>query len=266
MREFNNTAIKATLRQMIEVVVNTHHIMTRMYERCRPEDFWNFRFYFEGTNCPIAFPNGLHVKGFEGQNIKFRGASGGQSSLIQIFDAFFSVEHVGHGKEFLEEMRDYMPYVHKKFIDDFMNMPPLKDYINASDDQELVSLYLEGLDKFTAYRNFHFRLVHDYIFKIIKKEKEEIQLIENEEKNLYKNNETGTGGTDPRNFLQEVIINTRKAKNFLLNKRNVPENDQEQQKNKNFKYKVKVDSRKVEDFLVSLVVAISGSLLVKMVL
>jgi len=272
MREFNNTAIKATIKEVNQVIQDTAPLLGRMYERCSPQDFWAFRFYFEGTNMKEAFPNGLHVEGFEDEKIHYRGASGGQSSLMQIFDAFFAVEHEGHSKEFLDEMRDYMPGAHRKFLEDFREGPTLKEYVKNCDDEELVALFKQGIDSFTGYRQFHYRLVHDYIFQVVKNklaaeetEAKEAGEKKEKEQHLYKKNEFGTGGTDPRIFLQEVIKDTRITKELgkegLIDKKVVKGPEV-----KEVSLRMGFDTHQVQNLLFSLAVAIAGTFLVRLLL
>jgi len=281
MKEGNNAALKETIKEVTQVIKDTGLVLGRMYERCPPQDFWSFRFYFEGTNMVESFPNGLHVEGFEEEKIHYRGASGGQSSLIQIFDAFFSIEHDGHSKQFLDEMRDYMPGVHRAFVEDFRKGNSLKEYIKNSDDEELVTLYKDGLDGFIAYRQFHYKLVHDYVFQIVKgrlaaEERQPVQKQKEtgaaeepkKEQHLYKKNELGTGGTDPRIFLQDVIKDTRSAK-VIREKVEVEEIEKKKVVDNNGKelsLRLGFDTKQVQNVLFSLAVAIAGTLLIRLII
>uniref|UniRef100_A0A0G4FMN3 Indoleamine 2,3-dioxygenase n=1 Tax=Chromera velia CCMP2878 TaxID=1169474 RepID=A0A0G4FMN3_9ALVE len=89
------------LKQVVEGV--TSHIK-RMYERCEPEHFYKVhRFFFRGWDASSGhFPSGGLIlegvsssEGGDGEYLKVecRGASAGQSALIQLFDVLLSVRH-----------------------------------------------------------------------------------------------------------------------------------------------------------------------------
>jgi len=276
IEENNIEAIKGTLKLVNEAIKACNVILFRMYENCSPDEFWNFRYYFEGTNDTNFFPKGLRIKGFEDRPIVVRGASGGQSTLMQIFDALFAVEHIGHGKGFLEEMRSYMPKDHQKFLQDFIKGTNLRKYVERINNEELTKVFLEGVDNFTIYRQGHYKIAHDYIFRMIQKDQIDVSVQKPEsEKGLYKENETGTGGTNAPKFLQQTILETKATRNIrlcgeeLMQEKKIEEKSDkkyEKEKNNKMTIKFKFDQRKLEDVLFSLIVAFAGSYLVRFLL
>jgi len=273
MEENNLTIIKQTLRNVISVMKSTQVILKRMYEKCTPEDFWTFRFYFEGTNDKNFFPNGLIIKGSEDKPIVVRGASGGQSPLMQVFDALFSIEHVGHGKEFLLEMRDYMLSSHRRFLEDFSQGQSLKEFVENCGDKELQEIFVEGVDTFTTYRTFHYTIAHDYIFKMIKRHEIDVKRENKDgETNLYKKNETGTGGTDAPRFLKQTIIATKGTRTLNIkddiSRQGGVDDDNNLKGDKEHKVKVSISLNRsvVENLLLSLIIALAGTFIMRMLI
>jgi len=267
MQDNDLKIIKQTLRDVISVMKSTKDVLNRMYEKCTPEDFWTFRFYFEGTNDEKFFPNGLRIKGFEDKPIVVRGASGGQSPLMQIFDALFSIEHVGHGKEFLIEMRDYMLSSHRKFLEDFSMGQTLKDFVENSGDEELQEIFIEGVDTFTAYRQYHYTIAHDYIFKMIKRNQiDVVRERKDTETELYKKNETGTGGTDAPRFLKQTILATKETRTLQIKEDHEGSLKNQGKGSAKIKLDISINRTIIENLLLSLIVAIMGSFLMRMLM
>lgn len=273
----NIKALRETFTHVTEALRATNTLLLRMYDNCSPDDFWKFRFYFEGTNDTNLFPNGLQVKGVEHEPIVFVGISGAQSTLIQAFDAFFGVEHEGHGKIFLNAMRNYMPTQHRKFIENLGKGFNIKEYVMKSGDDELRKMFAEAINRFTVYRQTHLRLVHDYILQVISQRKKEAEKnIEQGENGLYKEDGVGTGGTDAKELLQQAIQETRETKDVVKTNKNLSEkkdNGMSQSHTKfnkdgsmSFVVETRISKSKVEDILVSVIVGIIGSYVTRLVI
>jgi len=214
MKNKNHAALIKTLGDVTEAIRAMNSIILRMYENCSPEDFWNFRFFFEGTVNPQYFPDGLKVKGGKHKPLMFTGISAAQSALIQSIDAFFAVKHEGHGEEVFQTMRDYMPLRHRKYVEDLTAGDNIRNYVSNTDDEELLKAYNRAVDRFTVYRQTHLKVVHDYVFEPINRQKKaaEAAMKENEKKGLYTEKKNGTGGSDAKPFLEETINETRATK------------------------------------------------------
>lgn len=188
------------------------HIIKRLRENCDPDFFFNeLRIYLSGSNKKELFPNGIILENIDTQPLNYTGGSAAQSTLFQVLDALFGVEHVDHGKNFLLEMRDYMPKSHKEFLEEIEKESKLKQFILNSNNAKLTALFNECLAKLEIFRGVHLNIVHQYIYKFIenkdnKKEEKEVE----EDKNV--NEDKGTGGTDPKEFLGSVIKNVSLTK------------------------------------------------------
>ena len=170
-----------------------------MYDHCRPEVFFNqIRIYLNGFDKE-HFPDGLKIENFDQQKIiYYRGGSAAQSTLIQILDVLLHENEIGcdFSKKFLEEMLDYMPLKHKNYLLHLKKNKEkynLHQYIYASKDNRLIEMYNANLHQLKIFRACHFKLVKDYVFKFIGR------------------NVHGTGGTNARNFLSDIIVSTGKS-------------------------------------------------------
>ena len=221
MKTNNNIALTELLINIAEALTVMNNLVLRMYEKCSPEEFWQFRFLFEGTNDPKLFPEGLKIRGGKYKPLVFKGASGTQSSLIQSIDVLFNVKHEGHGLQIFKEMRNSMPYKHKKFVEDMSEGQGIQDYINNSCDPILLNAYNNAVNRLTVFRGSHFRLVHDYVFSMVDKQKKAVKHQPQQE--LYKEDKNGTSGTEPKEFLEGAIKETRMAKKTFVKQSAVKE-------------------------------------------
>jgi len=180
-------------------------IINRMYERCDPHHFYNvLRIFLGGYSNKEIFPNGLSVDTYQGIiKIDSKGGSAAQSTIVPLWDAFLGIEHVEHGKEFLLEMREYMPKLHRDYLDEFSKNCILKYYIKRNRDVDILEKYKECIDSVTLFRKRHLQIVHDYIVKM------------KNENNIH--GDKGTGGTPLRTFLSGLIGNVKTAGEQLKN-------------------------------------------------
>ncbi|OCT52055.1 Indoleamine 2,3-dioxygenase [Cladophialophora carrionii] len=168
----NDCVVLSGLRSITSGIQDIGKLLQRMHERCDPQVFYhNVRPFCAGTKGMAAagLPRGVFYdqgKG-QGQWRQYSGGSNAQSSLIQLFDIFLSVDHntpgrqepsqptsvvarvrakgylqVGHaikrpasGASFqvdsnpLQEMRDYMPKPHRDFLSAVEQSSNVRDYV-----------------------------------------------------------------------------------------------------------------------------------------
>ncbi|KAL2017774.1 hypothetical protein VTK56DRAFT_1692 [Thermocarpiscus australiensis] len=113
-------------------------LLDRMDEKCNPSVFYHqIRPFLAGSKNMAAagLPKGVFYDECDGKGQwrQLRGGSNGQSSLIQFLDIALGVGHVSHGNSdpdkattrptssgkgvsFHEEVRDYMPTPHRRFL------------------------------------------------------------------------------------------------------------------------------------------------------
>ncbi len=99
-------------------------VFKRMPERCDPYVYFHrVRPYIHGwANNPALAGDGLVYEGvdkFAGKPQAFRGQTGSQSSIVPAMDALFGVRHSDDPlKHFLDELHQYRPVPHRRFIED----------------------------------------------------------------------------------------------------------------------------------------------------
>lgn len=179
-----------------DIIVEINRIIKRMYEKCDPGIFFNnLRIYLSGYKNIEKFPEGLKIESLD-VSIKSTGGSAAQSSLIQAFDIFFSVDHKGeHTSSFLLEMRNYMPSSHRKFLEYMELMPPLSDYISITNNSLIKKEFNNCLQTLCSFRKIHMGIVHRYIVTP-----------------SGRMNSSGTGGTDAYSFCKDVMNETDESK------------------------------------------------------
>lgn len=157
--------------------------MRRMTEGNEPEAFVNgFRPYYQGFDG-VSFEG---VPELDGEPQTLRGGSGAQSSALPSIDAALGIEHEATELiDKLDDMRSYMPKVHREAIMAFGEGPDIADFVEAQDDVELVEAYNRCVDGIGAFREVHFQQVAQYIRKLSDDVK-------------------GTGGTDYMTFLPKM--------------------------------------------------------------
>lgn len=205
--------VEQLLREISEALDESTTVIKRLREKCDPNFFFNeLRIFLSGGNNKNIFPNGIILEEINSQPLNYTGGSAAQSTLFQVFDALFEIKHVDHGKDFLMEMRKYMPATHKQYLEEIEMQPKLKGFIEQSQDEELILLFNTCLNKLEIFRGVHLNIVHQYIFKFIENK-------EQTEENNNVNKDKGTGGTDPKEFLGSVIKNVGSTKIKYDNKK-----------------------------------------------
>lgn len=172
---------------------NINIIKTLNTDTCNPHYFYNtMRPILEGFWDKEKFPNGLILEDVEHDLLEPKGGSAGQSVLIQIINILFGIEFYDEPREFIKEIRNYMPIKHRTFIEEFTKLPKLKDYIIKINNLELINIYNIGIHHIINFRKYHLTFIFNYIIH-------------------FNNNSIGTGGTSPHLFLSKMIDNTKKS-------------------------------------------------------
>ena len=97
---------------------------------------------------------------------EFRGETGAQSSIVPSLDGFYGVEHQADLlREYLMEMRMYMPPRFRAFIESIENGPGVRKYIVEVKEPELIKAYDEGLFELEKFRTKHLEYAASYIYK-----------------------------------------------------------------------------------------------------
>ena len=183
------------LQEINELLIIQYQTIMKLDNKCNPDIFYNHtRKYLWGSS---KTKKGWYLQGINIPPLKEDGASAAQSSLISLEDIFFSVEHKEGTKEFLNKMRQYMPKKHRNYLEYCESRPKLKDYIQ--NNMILEEYFNSCIDLIVKFRKNHLGIVHRFVI---------------EPSNKNSETGTGTGGTSPKEFLKQVIDETKEATTF----------------------------------------------------
>jgi indoleamine 2,3-dioxygenase len=202
--------IKKTIDRSIETI-------RRMYEHCDPDFFFKrLRIYLSGSdndNLPEGVLLDLRPIKNSYHTIRYKGGSAAQSTLIQVYDEFFGIKHDGHSGDYLDLMKQYMPAKHREFLRIVSIKPSIKDYVEMSNNPEVVQVFNECVRGLTTFRQVHIGLVHRYIMRFVGPSDEHCEEVKDQHDVCSKNahGTKGSGGTDPVEFCTEIIKDTRKS-------------------------------------------------------
>jgi len=183
------------------------HSLARMPEHCDPYIYYNrVRPFIHGwTNNP-SLPDGLLYEGitaYQNKAQKFRGETGAQSSIIPALDSLLGIEHEDDPlKEYLLEMRDYMPPQHREFLNQLSGGSSLRDFVvrERKNSSALVETYNNCVSLVERFRTLHLQCAASYIH----------QQAQSDAANPV---DTGTGGTP---FMRYLDKHNRETGRFLI--------------------------------------------------
>lgn len=230
--------ITESLDQLRTCIQQVSVLLDRMYERNDPMIFYHhIRPFLAGSKNMEAsgLPRGVFYDEGNGKGEwhQLRGGSNGQSSLIQFFDVALGVEHEGHGtkasaktgtaaKSYHEEVRDYMPGPHSRFLTHIARMGSIRELAMVEPTNKsqvkLRESYVAATQALTEFRNRHIQIVTRYIILPSKqpwsggKKKNLASASSERAATLTKSEElTGTGGTMLVPFLKQARDETTDA-------------------------------------------------------
>ncbi len=174
-----------------------NEIMNRMPEKCDPYIYYNrVRPYIFGWKNNPATPKGVIYEGvdeYKNEPQLFRGETGAQSSIVPALDALLGVTHSNDPlREYLDEMRIYMPSEHRMLLSELDNFQNEKSNGEIKEQKELIN---EIINQVHEFRNRHLEYARDYIFD---------QALKSESNS----NIVGTGGTPFMKYLDKHLQET----------------------------------------------------------
>ncbi|MGN3973047.1 indoleamine 2,3-dioxygenase [Tsuneonella sp. SYSU-LHT278] len=143
----------------------------RMPERCDPYIYFHrVRPYIHGwANNPALKGGGLVYEGvdrFEMKPMAYRGQTGSQSSIVPAMDALFQVGHSDDPlRQFLDELHQYRPVPHRRFIEDLAAQSTLREFVGGSASQSLKDAFNACLEQSARFRTRHLEYAASYINK-----------------------------------------------------------------------------------------------------
>ena len=187
------------LENALVSIKKINQIMNRMPEKCDPFIYYNrVRPYIFGWKNNPATPNGViyeDVEEYGGNPQLFRGETGAQSSIVPALDALLGVTHSNDPlKEYLDEMRLYMPKEHRNLLND-LDQWSENNRSNSTTEDSSVVLSDEIIKEVHAFRNKHLEYARIYIHE---------QSLSNQNNS----NVVGTGGTPFMRYLDKHLQET----------------------------------------------------------
>lgn len=163
-------------------------LLVRMYESCDPHVFYfKIRPFLAGSRnmAEAGLPHGVWYEDEDGKGSwrQYSGGSNAQSSLIQAFDLILGIEHRPTGVKkpvvddsyqqgtaplqkhnFIEEMRDYMPGPHRRFLERLASVANIRQFVDAHPgNQDLCDAFDSCLAMLRGFRDKHIQIVSRYI-------------------------------------------------------------------------------------------------------
>ena len=165
MANHRNAAVEVCLQTITHSLQKIRVEVKKMAGRCKPATFFtDIRPFQAGSKGLDALPNGIIYEGVDdGKPRQYRGANGGQSAIIYAIDIALGTKHYGDGKEFITEMKSYMPQEHRDFLERLAQMPPIREYCKNSGSSELVARFNGTVEELAKFRTDHVILVTRYI-------------------------------------------------------------------------------------------------------
>lgn len=177
------------LRRFAERLDELGSMLVRMYENCDPHVFYNrIRPYLAGSKNMVdaGLPNGVlfDTGSPDDDYVQYSGGSNAQSSIIQFFDIALGIEHrpTGEGpghqsssesesnepkappRNFITDMRQYMPGPHRRFLEHMERIANIREYVYArKENRALSTAYDACLAMLRTFRDKHIQMVSRYI-------------------------------------------------------------------------------------------------------
>ena len=147
-----------------EAMLEVNHIFRKMPEKCDPYIYYHrVRPYIFGWKNNPALPDGLIYEScFDEKPQLYRGETGAQSSIVPTLDALLNVVHERDElREYLDEMKSYMPPSHRELIKFVEDTSKVKEQV--SENKMLMEVYDDCCQEISIFRSQHLRYAADYI-------------------------------------------------------------------------------------------------------
>ncbi|KAE8149020.1 Indoleamine 2,3-dioxygenase [Aspergillus avenaceus] len=238
----DSSRVSDLLLQFSEGLKELRKLLERMYEHNRPPVFYHqLRPFLAGSKNMAAagLPNGVFYDVGEGKGKwhQYSGGSNAQSSLIQTFDIFLGVEHTATGgmkshgatqakNGFMQEMRNYMPGPHRRFLEMLSHTSNVRAYaLTHKADSPVRDAFNAAVMSLGVFRDSHIQIVTRYIILAAKSkppttDATQINLATSTTTHMKKKDGVsggihGTGGTDLIPFLRQTRDETKATASYV---------------------------------------------------
>ncbi|MCX7702074.1 MAG: indoleamine 2,3-dioxygenase [Gemmataceae bacterium] len=173
--------LNLSLRTMADAVWRQVAVLKRIPEKMDPN------LYFKTFRPYIRFFENVVYEGVDEKPTSYRGETGAQSSIMPALVSFLKIPHrPSLLTDHLAEMRRFMPVEHRALLAEIESLPPVKPLAAKEPFNEL-------LEAMATFREVHFGWAELYIHRHVQDPR-------------------GTGGTPYRQWLKQLIDETREFK------------------------------------------------------
>lgn len=160
--------VEAALIKMRAALSAMYEVLGRMPERCDPYIYFHrVRPYIFGWRNNPSLPDGVVYEGvdeYKGVGQKFRGETGAQSAIIPAMDGVLGIEHERDElREYLMEMRTYMPPKHVAFIQAVEAGPSVRNFVTTVKKSSLTQVFNDCIELVANFRAMHLQYAGTYI-------------------------------------------------------------------------------------------------------
>jgi indoleamine 2,3-dioxygenase len=157
-----------SLTKLRDSLASMYAVLCRMPEKCDPYIYFHrVRPYIFGWRNNPSLPKGVIYEGvdeYKGVGQTFRGETGAQSAIIPAMDGVLGIDHEKDElREYLMEMRQYMPPQHVKFIEAVEAGPSVRNFVKSANDSKLTSIFNECVEIVADFRAKHLEYAGTYI-------------------------------------------------------------------------------------------------------
>ena len=160
--------LEVALTNLRSALAAMYEVLGRMPERCDPYIYFHrVRPYIFGWRNNPSLPDGVIYEGvdeYQGVGQKFRGETGAQSAIIPAMDAVLGIDHERDElREYLMEMRMYMPPRHVAFIEAVEAGPSVRNFVKIAKRTSLTTVFNDCVELVANFRAMHLEYAGTYI-------------------------------------------------------------------------------------------------------
>ncbi|MFM7860339.1 MAG: hypothetical protein ACKO8C_02870, partial [Candidatus Nanopelagicaceae bacterium] len=164
----DSAALNSAMIKMRDSIKAMYDVLARMPEKCDPYVYFHrVRPYIFGWKNNPSLPNGVVYEGvseLKGEGMKYRGETGAQSAIVPALDGALGIEHERDElRDYLMEMRQYMPPKHVQFIEAVESGPSIRNYLLETNDEATVKVFNECVQLLADFRALHLEYAGQYI-------------------------------------------------------------------------------------------------------
>lgn len=156
--------VEAAVNTVIASLKEINDSMDRMPEFCDPYIYYNrVRPFIHGWKNNPSLPQGMIYEGVSTEAKFYRGETGAQSGIVPVLDAVFGISHADDPlRQYLLEMREYMPKEHRSFLEESERKPNLRSLLSVA-PSSVKDGYNEVVSLIERFRTTHLRYAASYI-------------------------------------------------------------------------------------------------------